>query len=98
MDDTTRPARDLWFGPYRFDPVGCRRWHGDTPVHLGRKALAVLQTLTNHPGRLVTKEALLASAWPGVVVVEAVLTTAMRELRRALDDPARRPRFIETVH
>jgi predicted ATPase len=32
------------------------------------------------------------------VVSDAVLTTAMRELRQALGDPARTPRFIQTVH
>jgi DNA-binding winged helix-turn-helix (wHTH) protein len=52
----------------------------------------------SQPGQLVTKDDLLATAWPDTAVSDEVLTTAMRELRRALSDPARTPRFVETVH
>jgi hypothetical protein len=49
-------------------------------------------------GQLVTKEALLETIWPATVVSESSLMVAIRTLRRVLDDPARTPRFIETVH
>ena len=86
------------FEPFRLDVRDERLWRHDDAVALGRKALAVLQRLVSEPGRLVTKDDLLASAWPGTAVSDAVLTTAMRELRRALGDEARRPRFVQTVH
>jgi hypothetical protein len=49
-------------------------------------------------GQLVTKDALLEAVWPETVVSEAVVTVAMRALRRVLGDQAHTPRFIETVH
>src|SRR5262245_46972867 len=93
-----RKARYFLFEPFRLDAFDERLWEREKSVRLGHKALAVLQRLVSQPGQLVTKDDLLAAAWPDTAVCEAVLTTAMRELRRALGDHARVPRFIETVH
>lgn len=93
-----RKARYFVFDPFRLDILDERLWECEKSVRLGHKALAVLQRLVSRPGDLVTKDDLLAAAWPDTAVCEAVLTTAMRELRRALGDQARVPRFIETVH
>ncbi len=93
-----RKARYFVFEPFRLDAIDERLWEREKSVRLGRKALAVLERLVSMPGQLVTKNDLLATAWPDTSVCEAVLTTAMRELRRALGDQARVPRFIETVH
>src|SRR4030095_1872765 len=62
------------------------------------KAFDVLLVLVTHPGQLVTKEALSQAVWPGVAVSEAALTVCIREIRQRLEDDARVPRFIETVH
>ncbi len=86
------------FPPFHLDVADERLFEDGAPVRLGGKALAVLRCLVSEPGRLVTKDQLLARAWPATAVSEAVLTTAMRELRRALRDDARAPRFVETVH
>jgi DNA-binding winged helix-turn-helix (wHTH) protein len=91
-------ASEIQFGVYRLDPRDERLWRGPDHVRLTHKALAVLRHLAARPGQLVTKAELLEAVWPGVVVVEAVLTTAIRELRRALDDRPGTPRYIETVH
>jgi DNA-binding winged helix-turn-helix (wHTH) protein/predicted ATPase len=95
---TTLTSRCFVFEPFRLDVVDERLWQRDTDVPLGRKAFAVLQCLVASAGRLVTKEDLLSTVWPGIAVGEAVLTTAMREVRRALGDEARTPTFIQTVH
>ncbi len=91
-------TRYFVFEPFRLDVLDERLWERDKSVRLGHKALAVLQRLVSQPGQLITKDDLLASAWPNTAVTDAVLTTAMRELREALGDPARTPRFVETVH
>jgi DNA-binding winged helix-turn-helix (wHTH) protein/predicted ATPase len=91
-------ARCFVFGAYRLDVLDERLWHGDTAVRVGHKALAVLSRLVSEPGQLVTKDDLLKAGWPDTAVTDAVLTTAMRELRQALSDGAREPRFIQTVH
>jgi DNA-binding winged helix-turn-helix (wHTH) protein/predicted ATPase len=93
-----REPRYFVFDSFRLDGLNERLWQSGKTVRLGHKSLAVLRSLVSRPGQLVTKEDLLASAWPDTAVSDAVLTTAMRELRKALGDPARSPRLIETVH
>jgi DNA-binding winged helix-turn-helix (wHTH) protein len=57
----------------------------------------VLCALARTPGRLVTKNALLDLVWGHRFVTESVLKSAISELRAALDDDPRQPRYIETV-
>jgi len=91
-------ARILAAGPYRLDLQDERLWRAGEPVRLGGKALALLRALMARPQTLVTKDELFERVWPGVTVSESVLTTAVKELRQALGDNARRPSVIETVH
>ncbi len=67
-------------------------------VELTPKAYALLVALTRTPGRLVSKQELLNEVWPGVVVGEAVLKVVVNEIRNALDDDAKSPRFVATEH
>ncbi len=90
--------RLLTFGPYRFAPHTGQLWRGTQAVKLTGKALAVLRSLLERPGQVVTKEELFAAVWPDTVVSDAALTSCIQELRHALHDHARRPRFIETVY
>src|SRR5215471_6014032 len=86
------------FGSFLLDLHDERLWQGTTAIPLGSKAFAVLCCLVTHAGQLVRKDALLQTVWPDIQVTEAVLTVAIREVRGALGDQARRPQFIETVH
>ncbi|MGH8072408.1 MAG: AAA family ATPase [Candidatus Entotheonellia bacterium] len=86
------------FDAFRLDQRDARLWRGAAVLPLHPKSLAVLCCLVTQAGHLVTKDALLAAVWPETVVSEAVLTVAVRQLRQALGDRARTPRFIETVH
>src|SRR5262245_22799646 len=88
----------LVFGPFQLDRRDERLWCGPEAIPLPPKTFAVLCCLVTQAGQLVTKEALLEAVWPDTVVSEAVVTVAMRTLRQVLGDPARTPRFIETVH
>ena len=73
-------------------------WRGKQEVRLTGKAAAVLCHLVEHAGQVVTKEELFQAVWPDTVVSEAALTSCIQELRRALHENARKPRYIETVH
>src|SRR5215510_12469343 len=84
--------------PVRLDLANERLWCGDQARVLRPKTFALLRYLVEHPGQLLTKAALLESLWPETTVSEVVLSVCMRELRQALGDNARMPRFIETVH
>ncbi len=68
-----------------------------TPVHMGPTAFHVLSVLMDRHQQLVTKDDLIEAVWDGRAVTDAVITTAMREVRRAISDPAKNPEFIETV-
>lgn len=85
------------FGRYRFHPTqGLTR--GKREVKVTPKSLAVLERLIERPGEVVTRDELFRDVWPDTVVSDAALTTCIQELRRALVDDARRPKYIETVH
>jgi TolB-like protein len=71
---------------------------GGRNVHLTPKALALLSFIADRPGEVVTKDQLFDAVWPEVNVGDAALVTCIQELRRALKDDARRPRYIETLH
>jgi TolB-like protein/DNA-binding winged helix-turn-helix (wHTH) protein/Tfp pilus assembly protein PilF len=91
-------GRQVQFDRFRFDPETGRLWAGAQEVRLTPKSAAVLSTLVAHGGEPVTKESLFASVWPDTAVSDDALTTCIAELRRALEDDAKHPRFIETRH
>src|SRR5262249_10203082 len=87
------PSVSMWL-----DLANERLLCGDEVLALRPKTFALLRYLVAHPGQLLTKAALMETLWPEAVVSEVVLAVRIRELRRVLDDNARVPRFIETVH
>jgi TolB-like protein/cytochrome c-type biogenesis protein CcmH/NrfG len=89
--------RTLSFGRYRLEPRG-GLMSGDRSVRLTPKALALLSFMADRPGEVITKEELFGAVWPEVTVGDAALVTCIQELRKALGDDARRPRYIETLH
>ena len=91
-------AQGLSFGNYRFDVDTARLWSGAQEIRLTPKASAVLKELVMQAGTPVSKDDLFASVWSGTAVSDDALTSCIQELRRALEDDARQPRFIETRH
>ena len=86
------------FAGFRLDPDNACLWHGTSALPLPPKAFALLQYLVVHAGRLVTKEELLDACWPETAVSDGVLKVHIAELRKALGETGRTPRFIATVH
>lgn len=68
---------------------------GGAEITLRPKTFALLHHLVIHPGRLISKEELLRTLWPDVVVTEDSLVQCVGELRAALAD--REQRLIKTV-
>ncbi|HEX8643893.1 MAG TPA: winged helix-turn-helix domain-containing protein [Allosphingosinicella sp.] len=66
-------------------------------VSLETKPLELLHELLLGAGKVVSKDELLDRIWPGVIVVEASLPTAVRKLRLALGDGQGDRAIIETV-
>lgn len=91
-------SRRLAFGEFTLD-AGDERLYGPVgPIKIGNKAFRVLQVLIEQDGLLVTKDALFESVWDGTIVSESALTSVVKELRRALGDEPRNPRFIESAY
>jgi DNA-binding winged helix-turn-helix (wHTH) protein/pimeloyl-ACP methyl ester carboxylesterase len=95
---TSRGEHGVAFGGYRFETETGRLWSGTREIHLTPKASDVLKTLVLHAGELVSKENLFATVWNGTAVSDDALTSCIQELRRALEDDSKEPRFIETRH
>ena len=66
-------------------------------VTLAPKPFGVLCALARRPGSLLTKHALLDDVWGHQFVTDSVLKTAISEVRAALNDDPKVPRYIETV-
>lgn len=88
----------IHFDPFRLDLANEQLWRGSQEIKLRPKAFAVLDHLLGRAGQLVTKEDLLNAVWPGTFVTDAVLKVTIRQLREALGDDPKIPRFIETAH
>lgn len=88
----------LTFDRYRLDLPNEQIWQDDQLIALTNKAFAVLRYLVEHAGQLVTKAELFDTLWSGTAVSDGALTFCIVELRKALGDDAKAPRFIETVH
>jgi DNA-binding winged helix-turn-helix (wHTH) protein len=86
------------FGACQLDVQHVQVWRDHHEVKLTGKAFAVLCYFVDHPGQLVTKDDLFAAAWPETIVSDATLASCIQEVRQALGDDAKQPRYIETVH
>ena len=85
-------------GHLRLDRRSHRAYLKDNELELTPKALALLEYMMTHPDELVTRERLLDAVWgwdypAGTRAVD----TRIAELRRAFDDDAANPRYIETI-
>src|SRR5580704_19192046 len=91
--------RMLCFGSFEFDPkTGELRKHG-LRVKLQGQPVEMLTMLLEHPGQVVTREALQKRLWAANTYVdfEQSLNAAIKRLRAALGDSADAPLFIETL-
>ncbi|MEM7221174.1 MAG: winged helix-turn-helix domain-containing protein [Pseudomonadota bacterium] len=67
------------------------------PQHVEPKVMAVLQRLAREPGEVVKRQTLLDDVWTGTVVTDEVVTRCISELRHALGDSAKAPRYVQTL-
>jgi DNA-binding winged helix-turn-helix (wHTH) protein len=67
-------------------------------VALSPKAFDLLTVLLENRPLALGKQDLHARVWPATFVSDTSLSTLVNEIRGALEDEARRPRFVRTVH
>ena len=86
------------FDRFTFDSEQRTLLDGAQPVHVGPKAFQLLESLIRHAPRALGKRELCEQIWPDTIVNESNLAGLVNEVRDALGDTARKPRFIRTVH
>ena len=69
-------------------------------VRLEGQPLAILQSLLDRPGELVTREDLRKKLWLEDTFVDFYhsLNAAVKRLRATLNDSSDQPHYIETLH
>ena len=86
------------FGDCLFDRASRELTCRGAVVHAGPKLLGLLELLLDARPRALTKDEIHQALWGATFVSEATLTSLVAELRAAIGDDARSPRFIRTIH
>jgi DNA-binding winged helix-turn-helix (wHTH) protein/TolB-like protein/Flp pilus assembly protein TadD len=84
-------------GEWIADPAKNELRRGADVIRVEPRAMDLLVALARKAGEVVSREELLATVWPGVVVGDEALSQSVTKLRRALGDESRAPRYIETI-
>jgi Tol biopolymer transport system component/DNA-binding winged helix-turn-helix (wHTH) protein len=93
----SRAPSPFRLGEFTVRPDLHRLIRGEEVRQVEPRLMQILLLLAERPGDVVTRERLMRRVWEGVVVSEETLTVAVSDLRAALGDDARSPRFIETI-
>jgi DNA-binding winged helix-turn-helix (wHTH) protein len=87
----------MHFGPFAIDTPRWELTREGVRVELSPRLVEILAYLAANSGHIITKEALLHRFWPDVHVAENTLTRAIADIRKAVDDDAAAPTYIQTV-
>jgi eukaryotic-like serine/threonine-protein kinase len=86
------------FGPFTLDLESRQLTNAGEEIHLEPKAFELLSALVLERPKALSKGDLQERLWPGTFVAEANLSNLVAEIRAALGDPARAPKFVRTAH
>ena len=78
------PPRNLLLGP-------------PGEIHIEPKVMQMLEYLASNPGQVVERETLLGGIWEGRAFSDEPLSRCIFELRQALGDSSKDPKYIETI-
>jgi DNA-binding winged helix-turn-helix (wHTH) protein len=85
------------FGPFRLIRAQRLLLDEDRPVHLGSRALDILNVLIQAAGETVSNSEIMARAWPATIVEESSLRVHIGALRKALGESGGGNRYITNV-
>jgi DNA-binding winged helix-turn-helix (wHTH) protein len=86
------------FGAFTLDTDTRQVLGAGGELHLSPKAYELLTILVESRPRALAKNELYERLWPATFVSEVNLASLIAEIREALGDDARKPRFIRTAH
>jgi Tol biopolymer transport system component/DNA-binding winged helix-turn-helix (wHTH) protein len=93
-------AVGAFFGQFQLDlATGELRGRDGASVRFQQQPLQVLRLLLEADGRVVSRDELRTALWPEETFVdfEHSVNTAVKKVRKALEDSVQNPKFIETV-
>jgi len=93
-----RSGMRVEFGEFAFDGESRQLQRGSQELHVVPKAFELLDLLIGQSPRAVSKARIRDRLWPKTFVSESTLTSLVVDLRAALGDDARHPRYVRTVH
>ena len=88
----------LCFGEFTLDRATRQLLRAGGEHHLEPKEFELLDLLLGRRPEAVSKRDIRDRLWPNTFVSESNLTSLVAQVRHALGDSPRRPRFIRTVH
>ncbi len=86
------------FGEFVLDTDRRQLVRDGEEIHLQPKTYDLLDLLVASRPKALSKQHIRGRLWPDTVVGDASLTVAVAELRGALADDAKEPRFVRTVY
>src|SRR5262249_52606068 len=86
------------FGSFRLDEGSRQLRRGTAVIPLTPRGFDLLVLLVRERPRAMDKDELLKTLWPDSFVAESSLSQLVTEVRRALGDSAREPKYIRTLH
>jgi len=84
-------------GEWIFNASTFRLESGQKVTKLEPRVAKLLSYLVEHAGTPVSREILMDKVWPGMVVGDEAITTAINKLRKAFEDDRQKPAVIETI-
>ena len=88
----------LRFGDFEIDTIRAELRGPDGPVPVEPKTFDLLLFLAENPGRLLTRDEMIARVWGGRAVSDSAVATVLKQVRKALGDSAADPHLLKTVH
>jgi DNA-binding winged helix-turn-helix (wHTH) protein/Tol biopolymer transport system component len=89
--------RSYRFADVEIDVQNLRVTVGSEIRPLEPKSFRLLLFLIENPGRALPKEEIMAVVWPDAFVSDNSLARAIAQIRKALDDDPKSPKYAETV-
>ncbi|WP_165356524.1 winged helix-turn-helix domain-containing protein [Sphingosinicella sp. BN140058] len=97
MSDAGTAEVDCRIGEWTFSPASNALRRGEERRRLEHRAARTLELLCRRRGDVVSQDEILAEVWNGRAISANSVPVVLKDIRKALGDDAREPRFIETV-
>lgn len=94
------PRKDVkafQLGDWHIEPSLRTISKGTRQIYVEPRVMQLLTYLVAAEGRVVSRQELLDAVWSDVVVNDEAVSRAVSELRKALDDDTKEPRYVQTI-